>query len=521
MISSAIIPCQSFVLSSRLRLTRKERMPQKTPMRDVIVLLPGITGSVLQKDGVDAWVISHQAICTALTNMSSTLAALEVNVPDPKPNELAGLIQNNPHALDDLGDGVRATRLMPNVHMIPGLWKIDGYSTTKQLILDHFKLTEGSIESDLDDSSPANFFEFPYDWRRDNRIAAYRLKHILGQKLQAWRDHSGATDAKLILIAHSMGGLVSRYYLEALEGWHDCKLLVTFGTPYRGSLDAVNYIVNGYKKLFVDFTKIVRSCPGVYQLLPDYQVINAVNGLTATQHRVDEITLPNLDRSRASDALGFHAEINAAVKQHLNDPAYRDGLHIEAIVGTHQPTSQSATLENNKLTMTQTILTPRYENFVDGDNRVAQISAVPPEHYKALNATYFAERHSSIQTNSNVLGHIIKLLEMTQIPNVPLRGIQDFRPIRRGAISVELDDLYAPDEPVIVRAHVVDGEPVQLEVRLQHSETQQSQTILLQGEHDTWQDATLEGLTPGLYRIQVRAVSGGFDAVHDIFEVAG
>jgi hypothetical protein len=496
-------------------------MPQKTPMRDVIVLLPGIMGSVLQKDGADAWATSGQAIWNALTNMSSTLAALEVTVPDPKPNNLAGLIQNNPHALDDLGDGIRATRLMPDVHMIPGLWKIDGYSATKQLILDHFKLTEGSIENDSNDLELANFFEFPYDWRRDNRIAAYRLKHILGKKLQIWREGSGATDAKLILIAHSMGGLVSRYYLEALDGWHDCKLLVTFGTPYRGSLNAVNYIVNGFKKLFVDFTSVVRSYPSVYQLLPDYQVINAVNGLNATQHRVDQIALPNLDRSRATDALGFHAEINAAVKQHLNNPAYTNGLYIEAIVGTRQPTSQSATLEDNTLTMTQTILTPGFETFADGDSTVGQLSAVPPEHSKDLHATYFAEKHSSIQANGNVLEHIIKLLEMTQIPNVPLRGVRNFLPTRRGAISVQLDDLYAPDEPVIVRARVVDGEPAQLEVRLRHSETQQSQTILLQGERDTWQHVTLEGLTPGLYRIQVRAVSGSFDAVHDVFEVAG
>jgi hypothetical protein len=33
-------------------------MPQKTPMRDMVVILPGILGSVLQKDGKDLWAVS-------------------------------------------------------------------------------------------------------------------------------------------------------------------------------------------------------------------------------------------------------------------------------------------------------------------------------------------------------------------------------------------------------------------------------------------------------------------------------
>jgi pimeloyl-ACP methyl ester carboxylesterase len=490
-------------------------MTQKTPMRDVIVLLPGIMGSVLQKNGADVWAISGQAIWSTLTNMSDTLRALELSVPDPKPEELEGLIQNDPHALDDLGDGIRATRLMADVHMIPGLWKIDGYSGTKRLILEHFNVVEGA----LDDPSPANLFEFPYDWRRDNRIAAHRLKRVLEAKLKRWREHSGAQDARVILVAHSMGGLVSRYYLEALEGWPDCKLLVTFGTPYRGSLNAVNYVVNGFKQLFFDFTNVVRSCTGVYQLLPDYPVINAVHGMDAAHHRVDEIDLPNLDRARATSALTFHAEINAAVKRHRADPAYLDGLHVEPIVGTRQPTSQSATLEDGALTVTQTILTPGLETLVDGDSTVPQISAIPPEHFKDLTATFFAEKHGSIQANDNVLEHIVKLLEMTQILGVPLLIPQDVRP-RRGAISLQLDDLYAPDEPVIIRARVLDGVPAPLETHLRNVAVDQGQTVPLQGDQDDWQSVTLEDLTPGLYRVQVRAANGGPDPVHDVFEVA-
>ncbi|WP_454131014.1 esterase/lipase family protein [Kitasatospora aureofaciens] len=95
----------------------------------------------------------------------------------------------------------------------------------------------------------ANFLEFPYDWRLDNRIAARRLTETVERALHEWRQHTGNPAAKVIFLAHSMGGLVAaRYYLEALEGWRDCRALFTFGTPYRGSLNPLGFLANGYKK---------------------------------------------------------------------------------------------------------------------------------------------------------------------------------------------------------------------------------------------------------------------------------
>jgi len=138
--------------------------------------------------------------------------------------------------------------------LVPGLVKIDGYSGISRLITDHFEVVSGKT----DDERPANFFEFPYDWRRDNRVAARMLKRLIDPQLPQWRTYSGATDAKVILLAHSMGGLVARYYLEVLEGWQGCKALITFGTPYRGSANALNYLTNGYKKLMS--SKPGRDC---------------------------------------------------------------------------------------------------------------------------------------------------------------------------------------------------------------------------------------------------------------------
>jgi hypothetical protein len=189
-----------------------EKAMVKLQMPDVIVLLPGITGSVLKKEGKVVWGYSASSIGKALFTMGGSLR-----------DALA--LPHDDSALDDLGDGVTADELMPDLHLLPGIWKIDGYTKVAETLLATFELTEGE-----------NFFRFPYDWRRDNRVAARKLARLSHEWLRNWRSKNGFGDAKLILIAHSMGGLVSRYFLECLEGWKDTKGLITFGTPFRGSL---------------------------------------------------------------------------------------------------------------------------------------------------------------------------------------------------------------------------------------------------------------------------------------------
>src|SRR5688500_17896117 len=177
--------------------------------RDLVILLPGITGSVLaNKFGKEVWAPSGGVVWRAITSFGGSVEGLEL-------------------ASDDTDDGVSAPRLVPDVTLVPGLVKIDGYSRIERYLVDQLGLAPGG-----------NYFAFPYDWRRDNRISAKRLESSARDWLEAWRRSSGNAEAKLVLIGHSMGGLVARYFVECLGGWQVTRTLLTLGTPHRGSLNA-------------------------------------------------------------------------------------------------------------------------------------------------------------------------------------------------------------------------------------------------------------------------------------------
>jgi Lecithin:cholesterol acyltransferase len=474
---------------------------KKAPMKDMIVILPGILGSVLQKDGKDLWAVSGQAIWQVVTQSGDTLRKLK-------------LLQDDP-VEDSLGDGVRATALIQDAHLVPGLWKIDGYTQTTRLITDHFNVTVGNIYDDSEDTA-ANLYQFPYDWRRDSRANARILKKLIDQRLKRWREVSGAADAKVILLAHSLGGLVSRYYLEVLEGWQDSRALFTFGTPYRGSLKAVNFLANGYKQLFLDLTDVMRSLTSVYQLLPIYQVIN-ING---EFHRVADLDhLPNIDPIKAKDALAFHREIEAAVERHLQDEIYLKSFTVVPISGTDQPTLQSASFIGGKLVASEDlpIALKNRPDLGDGDGTVPKVSAIPLERSSNFDNFFIAEQHGSLQNQTQVLDNLLNVLQISQFTLANVRAPQT-------AIRLSLDDLYLADEPITLRANITGlsepiSSPLKATIESISSDRPPLSFNFVQQENE-WTLA-IEDLPAGLYRVEVQAegVEPIPTPVHDVFEV--
>ncbi len=466
------------------RHTAAQTAPQ--PMRDVVVLVPGITGSVLRKDGKDLWALSGSAFFSALTSMGRNLDALRLTGDD--------------ESLDDLGDGITPHRLIDDLHIVPGLWKIDGYTAISRSLQRAWQLTPGK-----------NYFEFPYDWRRSNVVAARRLQRESAEWLRGWRRSSGNKDAKLIFLAHSMGGLVVRWFAECLDGWRDTRMLVSFGTPYRGSLNAVSFVCNGMKKSIgpvelIDLGNLLRSMTSVYQLLPIYPCID--NGGGALVRAGEARGLPNMDGERAAQALRFHRSIEQAVEGHLKDQRYLDARYrVHPIVGTFQPTFQSAVVRDGGVDMLRTI---RGQD-IDGDGTVPRPSATPIE-LSGRNAELFiAQSHGALQNTDTVLVQLARMLQPDAMGWDAFRGGAE--------LSLQVDDTQRRGEPIAfaVRAS---GAGVTSALAVSVVDVASGREVAQQrlaAREDGTHAACLAPLPAGVYRLQV---SGSGTSVVDSFVVA-
>ena len=456
-------------------------------VKDLIVFLPGITGSVLQKDKKDVWAVTAGSIVGALATLGRNLQGLE--------------LKDDPQDVEDLGDGVVATSLFPDVHLIPGLWKIDGYSGVRAALSERLQL-----------DSAQNYIEFPYDWRRDNRVAARKLARLVPSRLAQWKQISGNDDAKVVFIAHSMGGLIARYYLECLEGWRHARKLITIGTPYRGSLNALDFLSNGYKKTFagfdiVDLSTLMRSFTSVYQLLPRYPCVDMGDGV---MRRPGEASgLPNVDPAKAAAGLAFHMELQRAICANVASKEYKP-YSVHAIIGADQPTKQSARIRADRLVPSNEL------NGEDqsGDGTVPRPSAVPLGCMKdddkrfAEAALFISGIHGSLQNLPPVI---------TQISYVLLEpDFAEYRATARTArLKMEVDDAYRVGEPVNIRCDAGEFEAM---LTVEEAVTRR-QVFKGKLEPESNEPFLVENLSAGTYRA-VLQVKEEEKSISDVFLVS-
>lgn len=444
-------------------------------------MIPGLIGSVLSKDGVALWGTSPGALWRVVAG--NALDQLELRGADDEE--------------DDLGDGITATSLVENMEIVPGLWKQGGYSRLADRLVQGMNLTRGE-----------NYFEFPYDWRRSNRVSAKKLAAAVPEWLAAWRTKSGNPNAKVVFVVHSMGGLVARYFVECLEGWKITKTILSFGTPYKGSGNALGFLCNGFAWKIgpvqaFDGTDAIRSFDSIYQLLPTYPFVAAETG---ELRRVSEIELPNVDRSRAIAARAFHEEIRTAQERNAATDAYqRSGTQVRPVVGTEQPTIQSAAWDGARLSL----LMSHEGSDQPGDGTVPRVSAIPLELAQS-SATYVPNMHSALQSDDAAVGHMRGVLtEMDIDPRT-------YRAALGASFALHIEDAYRSTDSVRIEAvpseylQRIDGVIERLD------EVSEPIAIALRPSGDRY--CTDETLAPGTYRVRLSAK--GFHPVDDVFLVA-
>ncbi|MEV6194134.1 hypothetical protein AB0M19_17250 [Streptomyces sp. NPDC051920] len=203
-------------------------------------------------------------------------------------------------------------------------------------------------------ADPKAVLEFPYDWRLPVAVNGELLAEAAHRHVAQWRAseehdrerrrHPDGREARLVFVAHSMGGLVTRaaFAHAASQGSDlapETRAVVTLGTPFLGSAKAA-VILNGDRssrlpaRLRRRMQALSATLPGVHDLLPAYRCIDA--GTDVHRLTPSDVAALGGDAELAREAQLFQQRMR---EQAPALPGHR------AVVGVAQPTAQSLRLD--------------------------------------------------------------------------------------------------------------------------------------------------------------------------------
>jgi hypothetical protein len=250
--------------------------------RNPVIVIPGILGSRLEEPGLKTPVWG-----------AFTYGAADPDYPEGA--RLVALPMGKGKSLGELRDSVVPTTVLDNVEIdvalvVRGL-EIEAYDEIIKT------LAAGSYRDEtimLARSGPVNqgehftCFQYAYDWRRDISEQAVILhERVLHAQQQAMEGFDLDSPPRVDIVAHSMGGLVLRYYLRYgtqplpddgslpelnWSGAANIERAIIIGTPSAGSVLSLTQLVEGvnYVSLITPTYRpaVLGSMPSIYQLLP-------------------------------------------------------------------------------------------------------------------------------------------------------------------------------------------------------------------------------------------------------------
>lgn len=197
----------------------------KIPNRNPVVFVPGIMGSELWLGGERIW------------------PNLKLLFKEPDVLKYPGIPELEPRGI------------LQEVVVVPNLIKLEQYSQMGDYLVEDLGYTRGK-----------DFFEFAYDWRQDVRLSAKLLSQFVD---------SLPVKQPIKLVAHSLGTLVSRYFVERLGGKDKIDKLILMGGPHLGTPAAVSSLLFGpdilpFGLLGEKLRKVISTFHTSYQILPVY-----------------------------------------------------------------------------------------------------------------------------------------------------------------------------------------------------------------------------------------------------------
>ncbi len=203
--------------------------PPRRASRRPVVLVPGLLGSELWRGSDRLW-----------PNLKLMLA--------------------QPHLYDPTDPQTEVRAIVNDVTIVPNVIRLARYSRLSSF-----------LEESLGYERGKDLLEFPYDWRQDCRASA----RLLAAAIEQWQERIPEAASPITIIAHSLGTLVTRYYVEHFGGSSQVERQILLGGPHFGAPRAFSYLATGADLLpfglLGDRLKgVLGGFPSMYQLLPTY-----------------------------------------------------------------------------------------------------------------------------------------------------------------------------------------------------------------------------------------------------------
>jgi pSer/pThr/pTyr-binding forkhead associated (FHA) protein len=220
-------------LTFKRSFSREELMEHVGPAkRRPLVIVPGVAGSKL-------W-LGDQLVWPGLGNLLG-----------------------NSNVLKFSGKPLQPRGLVDEVVIIPNLLKLEKYSRLSEYMQEGLGYERGK-----------DLMEFAYDFRQDIRVAA----RALADAIDSWH-----VPRPITIIAHSMGCLVSRFYVESLGGYKHIGRLILMGGPHNGAPKVFASLFLGPKMfplglLDSKLREVFATFPSTYQILPAYACVAKEDG---------------------------------------------------------------------------------------------------------------------------------------------------------------------------------------------------------------------------------------------------
>ncbi|MFM9996986.1 MAG: esterase/lipase family protein [Phycisphaerales bacterium] len=273
------------------------------PERNPVVVIPGILGSNLKdsETGTIVWGAFVYGVADPDLADGARLVALPMGEGVP---------------LSRLRDGVEPDGVLKsleaNVSLLVKITALEPYrgiiealAAGRYVDRDIAQATQRHVRGD----GPVDYaglhytcFQFDYDWRRDVSENASRLHELIQDAAELTREARGGSESdpvKVDVVAHSMGGLVLRYYLMygtqplpedgslpplTWTGAEHVEQAILVGTPNAGSVLAVKQLVEGvnYSPITPTYQPaVLGTMPAIFQLMTrnrHARVIDAQSG---------------------------------------------------------------------------------------------------------------------------------------------------------------------------------------------------------------------------------------------------